>query len=75
MNPMTGSSKRATEVERLAGLGRASQATHRLGSPELTYDTPTIRRKLFGKFPPIPDGSPSPWDSRCHQLPIFQSNR
>ena len=52
--------KRATEIERLAGLGRASQAIHRLGSPGLAYDTPTVRQKLFGKFPPIPVGSPSP---------------
>ena len=44
-------SKRATEVEWLAGLGRASQAIHRLGSPGLAYDTPTVRQKLFGKFP------------------------
>ena len=52
--------KRATEAERLAGLGRAAQAIHRLGSPGLAYNTPMVRQKLFGKFPPVHVGFPSP---------------
>ena len=42
----------------LAGLGRPSQAIHRLQSPGLAHNTPQVQQKLMAKFPPLPPGSP-----------------
>ncbi|CAE7237140.1 STRN3, partial [Symbiodinium natans] len=44
------------ETERLVGLGRISQALHRLTSLGLASDTPAVRAALLAKFPAIPPG-------------------
>eukprot|EP00438_Fugacium_kawagutii_P000312 Skav205273 [mRNA] locus=scaffold1841:208849:211374:- [translate_table: standard] len=46
------------EAERLAGLGRPSQAIHRLQSPGLAHPTPQVKQKLLAKFPPLPQQTP-----------------
>ena len=47
------------EAERLAALGRPSQAIRRLQSPGLAQNTPQVKQKLRAKFPPLPTHAPT----------------
>ena len=66
-NPETQRARRATQAERLAGLGRPSQAIHRLQSPGLAHNTPQVQQKLMAKFPPLPRQPPS--RRHCYATP------
>ena len=58
-SPDTIRAHKVLEAERLAGLGRPSQAIHRLQSPGLAHDTPQVKQKLLAKFPPVPPHTPA----------------